>query len=161
MGDIMSLRIGNIDINKIFLGSNEVSKIYLGNTLIFNKNTNNLYDYSTAIVLTAYIWIGTDNNSISWGDRDRTTYLSVNPNTTYKITKLAGERFAVGTTTTEPEYWCSLTQVVENQNGSEITITTGENDNYLAIHYWVSSETITEEEMRKSIVVTKVFIRKE
>lgn len=115
----------------------------------------NLYNASTAPILNTYIstsskLIGAEN------EVDNLTYLRIEPNTTYKITKLAGVNFSIGTCPNEPTYNTSLTVAAKNPDGTEMIITSGESDNYLAIFYCnVNNDTISEEEIRNSIVVAK------
>ncbi len=114
----------------------------------------NLYDYLTASILNnAKV---TDTTIVSGSNQNKITYLQVEPNTTYTISKTVNEHFGVGLSTEEPVIGTVFNTYSNNATLSEVTITTGANDNYLAIYYWTSYDTGTEEEIRSSIVVTKV-----
>lgn len=123
---------------------------------VVKEDDGNLYDPLTAPVLNAYISTGSKVFSTSENE-DKSTYLQIEPNTTYKITKLAGAKFSIGTCPEEPSSYTNLTVAQKNENGSEQTITSGATDNYLAIFYYTGGQdTLTEEELRNSITVTKV-----
>lgn len=125
---------------------------YLLDTTI--PDDGNLYDYSTANIINAYISRSTKTIKNSSGDK--TTYIQIQPNTTYKVTKISSSRFVILTLPNEPAINKVGTNVADDYTGTELTITSGDNDNYLAIQYYVTSDTLTEEEIRKSIVVAKV-----
>lgn len=131
----------------------EENVLYLVKEVV-KEDDGNLYDPLTAPVLNAYI--STSSKIFSSSENvDKSTYLQIEPNTTYKITKTAGATFSIGTCPDEPSSYTSLTVAQKNANGSEQTITSGATDNYLAIFYYTEGEdTLTEEELRNSIVVT-------
>ena len=118
------------------------------------KEIVNLYNYLTAPILNnAKI----KNNTIVAGtNQNKITYLKIEPNTTYTISKTVNEHFGVGLSTEEPVVGTAFNSYSNDATLSSVTITTGTNDNYLAIYYWTSYDTGTEEEIRSSIVVTKV-----
>lgn len=152
----MSLKINSSNITQMKINGYDIKLAKINGNIVFQKYVLvNLYNYQTASVLTAYI--DGENKKVSKSfDDARDTYMQIESNTTYKITKLASARFSLGTSIDKPTFYTSLTQVIENHSGTEITITTGTNDKYLVIYYWHYSDTITEEEIRKSIVVTKI-----
>ena len=89
---------------------------------------------------------------------NRITYIKIEPKTTYKIEKTINDHFGVGLSTEEPVIGTVFNSYSNDETLSEVTVTSGESDNYLAIYYWTKYDTGTEEEIRKSIVVTKVLI---
>lgn len=114
----------------------------------------NLFDKDNANTINAII-NGT-TKQISSFDNCKTTYISCLKNTTYTISRKAGTRFIVGTTTGVPTNGVSCNQVVTNNTANAITITTTENDNYLVIFYYNgATDTLTEEEIRNSIKIEK------
>ena len=120
------------------------------------EEITNLFDYATATVLTASL----SENQIkgSSSGYSKTTYMKIKPNTTYKVEKQAGSNFAIATTTELPAAGVSCSNYVVDPNGTELTLTTGSDDLYLVIYYYHGdSDSITEEEMRSTIVVTKVI----
>ena len=127
---------------------------YLLDTTIINANDDNLYDYSTANVLNAYI--SRSSKTIKESSGDNLTYINIEPNTTYKVTKVATNRFVIMTSVEEPAFDVVGTNEEDDYTGTELSITSGSSDNYLSIYYYTISDTLTEEEIRKSIVVTKM-----
>ena len=108
----------------------------------------NLFDKNNA--LNAYI--GTysilDNNSA------KTVYCQCKPNTTYTVSKTAGERFVVGTTTDSPQAGTPVNNQITNNRASSITITTGVNDYYLVAYVWNQNvDTLTAQQMLDSVMV--------
>lgn len=119
-------------------------------------NSGNLYDYESAPLL---INAKVENSTIVTGTNDnRITYIKIEPKTTYKIEKTINDHFGVGLSTEEPVIGTVFNSYSNDETLSEVTVTSGESDNYLAIYYWTKYDTGTEEEIRKSIVVTKVLI---
>ena len=130
---------------------------YLLDTTIVNideETSTNLFDWENAPVLNAYI--STSSYSIKAGTYPKLTYLAIEPNTTYKVEKQSGVGFALATTTDIPAVGVTVNQKIIKKTDTVLTMTTKTNDAYLAIYYHDKNDTITEEEMRKSIVVTKV-----
>ena len=76
------------------------------------------------------------------------------PNKTYTISKLAGQRFAVGYTKTTPAVGVDVYGTITNNSGNSITITTGDNAVYLFIYFYNGSyDTVTEAEILNSLQV--------
>lgn len=114
---------------------------------------DNLFDASTAPTMNWYI----DGTEIGEYSSDNSTYMEIEPNTKYEITKSAGQRFRIGTTVDIPQPSNDLLQYTENDTGTTITITTASNVNYLVIYFIDTSlEDTTVDEMKNSIVVKKV-----
>ena len=129
-----------------------IANYLLDTTMI---NDSNLFNYSTASVLDAYI--SRSSKTIKTSDADNVTYCQIEPNTTYKVTKVASKRFVILTLPNKPAIGEVGTNVADDYTGTELTITSGTNDKYLAIqYYYATNDTLTEEEIRKSIVVAKV-----
>lgn len=112
----------------------------------------NLFDKDSVNILKVF-----NNKSlkqINSNEKARTAYILIKPNTTYTISRIAGTRFSIGTTTNLPETGMTLNSCKESHTSSNITITTGSNDRYLTIWYYFSdTDTLTEEEIRNSIQV--------
>lgn len=151
----------NTDITKWYIGiqhrSSEVSCTDYAVEIIVEEVVEevNLYDYSTASTLDAYI--SRSSYTIKSSTTDKTTYLQIEPNSKYKVTKTASTRFVIGTFSDVPEIGgASGSKVIDDYTGTTLYITSGENDNYLAIQYYVTSDTLTEEALRQSIQVVKV-----
>lgn len=83
--------------------------------------------------------------------------LTVNKNQEYTVRKKSGKRFAIATFSAKPLEGNIANKYIsdenEGENLTELSITTGENDNYLVIFYYDGSiDTITENEMYESII---------
>lgn len=114
---------------------------------------DNLFDASTAPTKNWYL----DVNEIGEYYSDNSTYMEIEPNTKYEITKAAGQRFRIGTTVDIPQPGNDLLQFTENDTGTTITITTASNVNYLVIYFIDTSlEDTTVDEMKNTITVKKV-----
>ena len=114
----------------------------------------NLFDKDNANTLNAII-NGT-TKQIAKFDTCRSIYISCDNNEDYTISRKAGTRFVVGTTTNIPVLNATCNQIVQNNTADSITIKTTENDNYLVVFYYNSgTDTLTEEEIRNSIKIEK------
>lgn len=114
----------------------------------------NLFDKDNANVLNASI--STPANVINSSGNAKTLYISCKPNTTYTISRLAGKRFTVGTTSTTPEINTSVISPIENSTGTSITITTANTSNYLVVYYFLNgTDTLTEQQILDSIQIEK------
>lgn len=117
----------------------------------------NLFDKDNANILNAYI--NSNSNSSDYkkiisSNNSRTIYISCKSNTTYTVSKIAGQRFVVASCNNVPEANVLCTNEVHNLTGASLTITTGANDKYLAVFYYLSTaDTSTEEQIRNSIQI--------
>lgn len=114
-----------------------------------NKNLYDKNDTSNVLIGT---YIASDK-IIKTMPGTRSIYISCRPNTTYTISKIASTRFRVGTGTSYALN-TTLTNIETDLTGTELTITSGNNDKYLVIfYYYGESDTLTAEEIRNSIQV--------
>lgn len=121
------------------------------NEVICNKN---LFDKKNANILNAII-NGTTKEIGSF-NTCRSIYIACDKNEDYSISRKSGTRFVVGTTTDLPVVGTICNQIVQNNTGNSITITTTNADNYLVVFYYNSgSDTLTEEEILNSIQIEK------
>lgn len=98
---------------------------------ILGDNTNE-FDYKNAEYILGYV--DTTMKKIIASDSTRQhyfSYLKCNPNTTYTISKEIGKSFRVGTFSQKPAVGVAYNNTVANHTARSITITTGENDNYI------------------------------
>lgn len=110
----------------------------------------NLFDPESPVLVG---FIGSNGFSTN-NTRARTTYLSIKPNTTYTISRIAGQRFIVATATVIPENGAQQSAYVSKNTSSSITITSGNEDVYLWIFFYLyETDTLTEEEIFNSIQV--------
>lgn len=129
---------------------------YKGNTYEVNLGKN-LFDKDNANILNAYInsnGNSSDYKKIISNNNSRTIYISCKSNTTYTVSKIAGQRFVVASCNNVPEVNVLCTNEVHDQTGVSLTITTGANDKYLVVFYYLSTaNTPTEEQIRNSIQI--------
>ncbi|MBQ2884976.1 MAG: phage tail family protein [Alphaproteobacteria bacterium] len=84
----------------------------------------------------------------------KTLYIECEPNTTYTISKVLSSRFAVGTSEVIPASGTSITNFVQTNNATKLSITSGNNDNYLYVFYYHANyDTLTEQEILDSIKI--------
>lgn len=115
------------------------------------KGVSNLFDKNNVNKLNAYLH--KPNLVITSSANDRTLYIPIKSNTTYTISKISSTRFRVGTISTVPKVNTACSQVIEDLTGTKLTITSKENDKYLVVFYWASSDTLTEQEILDSIMI--------
>ena len=93
---------------------------------LFNKNNANIENGG---------WISLDGKKGNGGD-NKLFYIKIQPNTTYTIQKIAGNRFRVGTYQNNNIPNGTKFNVFQiNDSSTSITITSGSNDNYLYVQY--------------------------
>ena len=104
-------------------------------------------------------WFNDDASyaTVEEGNNSYYGYISCEPNTTYIITRtMDGYRFMIGTSTTEPN--SGTTNFTNYQVASSlknVEITSGANDQFLAIYYKGSSESLDATELLNDITVSK------
>lgn len=112
----------------------------------------NLFDKDNTNELDAYI--GTASGQIISLNVGKTIWIPIEASTTYKVSKIKSARFVIATYTTQPAINVSGTNVVYNNDATNLTITSGANDKYLAA--WVyngSVDTLTYQQILDSIQI--------
>lgn len=122
--------------NKSEVGTNDIivspTEPQTDRRKVWFQSGENLFDYKNAEYMLAYINIQANNLVASDAERGhRFTFLECKPNTTYTISKAQGSSFRVATFTNKPQIGSSINLTKANHKGTSVTITTGENDNYL------------------------------
>lgn len=89
-----------------------------------------------------------------------TGIVPVKPNTEYIITKQEGKTFRIALSTDKPANNVSFRYTEANHTGTEITVTTGANDNYLSILFWSSAngDSGTYQQMANTVMVRDASI---
>ena len=115
---------------------------------VFGKN---LFDKNKDIILDGYF----GNSIVVATGMFKTIAILCEANTTYTVSKIVGERFAVGTTREIPKSGTTVYGVISNYTGASITITTDSDAKYLVAYVWNSSEdlSVTAEAMLDSVLV--------
>ena len=117
-------------------------------------NVNEFDKDDTTKILDMYI--NPSNNLISSSSNAKSFYIECEKNKEYTISRKAGQRFVVGTTTAIPTSGMTVNDKVYDMTADKLTIKTGSNDNYIICFYYLSSaDTLSEEEIRNSIKVEK------
>lgn len=100
----------------------------------------NLFDKDTAPECYFYI---NGNTLNSYTVRPVSTYIEIQPNTTYTVTKpiLQNNRFGIGTCSVTPVAGITLTSSIAGNNSKYLTITSGANDRYLVIYFKQGGDT--------------------
>ena len=97
----------------------------------------NLLNVNNVDVFNGYI---TQKKMVSYNATSSTTAsiaIKCKPNTTYTISrKIIGKRFVVATSTKTPAVGIEMTNEIDNYNASNLTITSGANDNYLYVWFY-------------------------
>ena len=155
-GNVSSATINSIVVVDELPEIEEENVLYLVKETVNTPSEDdvNLFDYENANILNGFI--SRSSQTASPSDTEKTLYIPIESGSTYKATKTSGSRFVMGSCPEVPTTSTTYTVLVHDYTGTELTITTDAGDNYLSIYYWGSEDTITEEEMRKTIVITKV-----
>ena len=114
----------------------------------------NLFDKNNAYILSAYF--NSSNTTIMNDVNSKMIYLLCEPNTTYTISKILSGRFRASTTNELPAANVTITNYIEKDNDTSITITTYDNAQYLCIFFYnVTADTLTPEEILNTIQIEK------
>ena len=123
-----------------------------GNNKVVVSNQN-LFDKDNANILNGYI-NGTTKTYQELSTA-KSCYISIKPNTTYTISKISSQRFGLATFNTEIINGTTATIIGSPKStDTSYTITTGGNDKYLVVFYYLSTaDTLSEETIRNSIQI--------
>lgn len=112
------------------------------NEKVWFAKSKNLFDKNNIYVLNAYIT--TENGVITSDSTSKTVYIKIKPSITYTVSKIASERFKIATYSSLPIIGSTSNNVVGDNSATSLTITSGTNDNYLAVWlYYSSGDTAT------------------
>lgn len=126
------------------------------------KASKNLFNTNGSPILHMYVKTA-DNTFEDNYMATYSSYVKVEPNTTYTISKTAGKTFRVATSTNVPTDGGSVLSTTANHTGSSITITTPSNANYLLVNYYNTNngDNIGESTMRGSIQIEQSLYKTE
>lgn len=123
-----------------------------GNNKVVVSNQN-LFDKDNANILNGY----TNGTTKTYQELStaKSCYISIKPNTTYTISKISSQRFGLATFNTEIINGTTATIIGSPEStDTSYTITTGGNDKYLVVFYYLSTaDTLSEETIRNSIQI--------
>ena len=136
------LHFGTVKLSYSTYTDNPIKLYKIGNYKDFiRKGTGkNLFDKDNANVLNCMI--NTSTHKIASNSYAKTIYITCKPNTTYTVSKIAGNTFIVAYCTDTPDEDVSVRGDISDNTGSVITITTDENAKYLVATIFYSTGTI-------------------
>lgn len=149
---LRSLRAGFLPVQS---GSGDPSpsnirSISAWNGLTVTKCGKNLFDVNSGDILNAYL----SADIVSSNANAKSVFIKCKANTTYTVSKIAGQRFAVAYTKVLPANSVPIFERTGDLTASSITITTGSDAEYLvAFVYNGSYDTITADEMLASVQI--------
>lgn len=129
-----------------------------GNSIQKTIEESNLFDINNANYFNGYI--NTTSQKLQADNGYKAGYIQIEPNKTYFVEKQEGKTFRIATTTILPANDVAFNATVANHTGTSLSITTGENDNYLVFLCWSSAngDTMTANEMYNTV---KVYTERE
>lgn len=140
----------NFSIN---LGDLEYAKIDDYEDEIIETTGKNLFDKDNANLVPLMKASGGDYFIGSSGIKS--LYIKVKPNTKYTIQKILSNRFHIYLSEEKPDRNVAITTYIYKNTATSISITTGTNDNYLTVYFWVDSDTLTEQEILDTIMINE------
>lgn len=135
--------LGNIELNKIGTYQDSIKKS-TGKNLFDKNNTNKLDGYINSA------------GTITYQSTQKTIYIKCKTNTTYTISKIASQRFAVASYSSVPTISSTTSNFLRDNTATKLTLKTGLNDIYLAVYYYNNTlDTLTEQEILDSIMINE------
>lgn len=114
----------------------------------------NLFDKNNAVILSGFSNFAT--KTFTTNNAVKSIVINCSPKTTYTVSKIKSTRFSVSSYDKEIVSGAALTNIVEDNDETQITIATGDKDKYLCVYYYNSgSDTLTEAEIKNSIKIEK------
>lgn len=120
-----------------------------GTWLKLISSNKNLFNSNDCISFNGHI----ANGILSYNSGNKVLVFPCAPNKKYAISKKSGDRFRIGSYPTFANKGITLNNYISNDNTNILTITTGSNDKYLYIEYWVNIEEASEKEIINSIQI--------
>ncbi len=120
-----------------------------GTWLKLVSSNKNLFNSNDCITFNGHI----ANGILSYNSGNKVLVFPCAPNKKYVISKKSGDRFRIGSYPTFANKGITLNNYISNDNTNILTITTGSNDKYLYIEYWVNIEEESEKEIINSIQI--------
>lgn len=122
-----------------------------GEKVWFRKGKQ-LFDKDNAVILFGFSNFAT--KTFTTNNAVKSIVINCSPKTTYTVSKIKSTRFSVSSYDKKIVPGVALTNIVENNNETKLTITTGDKDKYLCVFYYSSTkDTLTEAEIRNSIQI--------
>lgn len=125
------------------------------------ERVSELYDFGEISVQKTKeaVYLSSANGKVISDANASAFYFACEPNTEYKINRIAGTRFVVGCFDTIPVVDTVATNWKANNSGDSITIKTADTSTYVLVYYWFKgSDSITEPEAYSAITVNTVIL---
>ena len=126
---------------------------YNGTTYNIDLPVENLFDKDNANMLNNMFING--SGVLTSGNGNTSLYIPCKPNTSYTISKIAGNVFRVGTCASTPVANTQLSNYTDNATGSKISITTASTSNYLVVFLRNVETAITLQDILNSLQIEK------
>lgn len=128
--------------------SNEVDDDYRVN---FIKGKN-LFDKNNYNVISGYFLEG--ETKITSAQNPRIVWVECKGDTTYTIQKVKSARFKIATTEITPAINVNISNIVSNDNATELSITTSANAKYLCVYcYQANEDTLTLAQILNTLII--------
>lgn len=134
------------DINKVNASDmNEIKTIVngslqgtnaMGSIVVDDINCKNLFDKNNYNSLGGFI--NSSTSKITGNANTLSVYIPIEANTTYTVSKTKGNRFAIATTSATPVFDISLSNIVENNTATSLTLTSSNSAKYLVAYVYNS-----------------------
>lgn len=112
-------------------------------------STKNLFNKVDGISFNGHL----ANGILSYNGGNKVLIFPCENNKTYTISKKASSRFRIGSYPSYKKTNITVNNYVSNDTATSLTITTGNEDKFIYIEYWVNNEVSTEKEIIDSIQV--------
>ena len=116
----------------------------------------NLFDKDNANIINGYIQTG-NTTLLSNGSTNKLIWINIKSSTTYTISKKvfssSKNRFGIATSVEEPATGISISNAIQQNNNNYLTVTSGQNDNYLIVYPWTDNDTYTLEDVLDTIQI--------
>lgn len=120
----------------------------------FGKQSSNIFNKNDYNINT--IFPNNTTHQVDTSRAVRSVYLQCNPNSNYVVHRLAGKRFSVFTTSGIPNVGSNIIDIVNNNNASEIKISTSQEAHYLCVYlYNANQDSLTLQQFIDSLVITE------
>ena len=150
----LGISIRKSEINEVKLEEGSIATLctpYNCGSIDYKIENKNLFDKNNAIIIDTGIsssGLGLQNNEL------RTLIFPCKPNKTYTISKILSSRFSLADLISYSYGNTTSQSIINNNNATNLTITTSTNANYIAVYYYnASTDTLTEQEILDSIQI--------
>ena len=127
----------------------ELCKINTYQDSIKKSTGKNLFDKDNANIFNGYL---NGNEGIVSNNNNRITYIQIENDKTYTISKVLSNRFRIGLTNSVPSNNLQINDYSSQDNQTSYTFT-NTSYKYLCIWFWTNTDTLTEQRILDSIMI--------